>query len=439
MLTFAQNRQPWQRSMSHPNPPRRPLQPVSEATKTKLNKFQYQSRNDSSKDEKTATPAKPADENAMTPNGRLSWRDLLEPCLSTDDEPTHPSPNDRLLWDNRQDPHYLAALSPMLSRGKKRARSSSPVSSPAADHPTTPAINVQKLAQALRTPNADPTLELWDRYSFNGHDTIAEQAGITNPALAQLMVSSSPTPTKRMTPGSGSGPGSLRKAISAGLTWTKRRKIEKSRSAGHVSNSQRELEAASKSSLVSALLDTVSSSIHEPSPRQQPKALRSPSRPPSRRKSPKAVQAPPQPALVIANSSFSDFDDDELDDDTFMELEASMQGPEATQSCKPEVLRNDNQLSSRSEGKRPPGSVDEFGDLDDAVFEGAETLAGVVTQRQPAAPPPPPPGPPTDGIDVNLSEDEFSDGFDADMDLDAMEFAATQTLKKPAGSVPAVC
>jgi DNA replication ATP-dependent helicase Dna2 len=418
--------------MSHPNPPRRPLQPVSEVTKSKLNKFQYQAKDDSELEEKIETPAKASIGNEMTPQGRLSWRDLLEPSLSTDEEPVNPSPNDRLLWDNRQDPHYMAALSPMLSRGKKRARSSSPVSSPAAEHPKTPAVNVQKLAQALKTPNADPTLELWDRYSLNGPESISAQQGLTNPALAQLMISSSPTPTKKLAASARAGSGSLRRAISAGLGLTKRRKIEKSRSAGHVSNSQRELEAASKSSLVSALLDSVTSSIHEPSPRNQRVTAR-PSPKPEKQATPEPIVAPSKPAAVIkpeASSDYGDDDFDDFDDDTFMDLEASISTPSALQPAKSIVS-----APSEPPALRQPGSSDEFGDIDEAISEGTKVVPTVPSKKEGL---PVPQQKALSALDSAMSDDEFGDDFDADLDLDAIEFAATQSLKKTSTAVPAV-
>lgn len=337
----------------------------------------------------------------------------------------------------------MAALSPMLSRGKKRARSSSPASSPAAEHPKTPAINVQKLAQALKTPNADPTLELWDRYSLNGPENVTAQPGVTNPALAQLMISSSPTPTKKMTPGAGSG--NLRRAISAGLTWTKRRKIEKSKSAGHVSNSQRELEAASKSSLVSALLDSVTSSIHEPSPRPQGQRAaakeRAVSTTPVHNASPTPIVVQPEPAKTAAGTSassdygddaFDDFDD--FDDDTFMELEASI-APSTLQPNEPKQVQTSRHEAPEPSKVRSVVSAEEFEDLDDTIFDDAEATIAASSQTQ-GAPTPQAKAPAVVGPE--LSDEEFGDDFDADIDLDAMEFAATQSLKKSTTTVPAV-
>lgn len=424
--------------MSHPTPRSRPLQPISEATKSKLNAFQYHPQDEPddalTEDEKTAkgeserrTKSHTADNVSHTPTAKLSWQELLEPGLSTDDD-TNTSPNERLLWDNRQDPHYLAALSPMLSRrGKKRARSSSPASSPAAEHPQTPSVNVQKLAQALKTPHADPTLELWDRYSFTETESTSASKGIANPALAQLMVSSSPRPAKDVTPTPQNG--DLRRAVSAGLNWPKRRKIEKSRSAGQVTDSQRELEAASKSSMVTALLNTVSSSIHDPSPCRTNKYH---AESPLQRTKPVETPAPPltkQPISPRVDKASSDYGDDEFDDDAFMELETSLSMPVQTSRTD-----SSNHKSVAPGDKRPsPSYGNELDDLDDELFDEADANAIVAAASQA----------PQQGskatAPINISpDDEFEDDFDADIDFDAVELAATQSFKKAPVSIPAV-
>lgn len=274
----SQNRSPWQRSKSNPvyqTPKPKPLQPVSEFTKSKLNKFQYHPRSDKStrdnprETQKQVAPSVEVQQPSplhdakgditVTPVTRLTWRDLIEPTSATEEE-AHISPSDRLLWDNRQDAGYGSALSPMMPRkSRKRARSSSPISSPVFDKPKPPSVNVKKLAQALKSPHADPTLELWDRYA-KGPENANTPLAITNPALAQLMVSSSPRSIKGST--SQYADGNLRRAISCGLNWPKRRKVERSTSGGRASGEREEKEAASKSSFVTALLDTVTSSIN---------------------------------------------------------------------------------------------------------------------------------------------------------------------------------
>ena len=74
--------------------------------------------------------AAPANQNpAVTPSGRLAWQDLIG-TSDTVEEETDTSPNERILWDTKQNG---PPVSPIIHqrRGKKRARSSSPISSPA--------------------------------------------------------------------------------------------------------------------------------------------------------------------------------------------------------------------------------------------------------------------------------------------------------------------
>ncbi|KAJ4266402.1 DNA replication endonuclease-helicase Dna2 [Fusarium torreyae] len=435
-------RSPWQRSRSNPvhqTPRPRALQPVSEVTKNKLNKFQYHSKPGDSttesveNEQKASTRAK--DDSTTTPATRLTWRDLLEPASGTEDETT--SPNDRLLWDSRQDNLYMNALSPMLSRkGRKRARSSSPVSSPVTEKPNTPSVNVRKLAQALKSPHADPTLELWDRYSLNGPDNSDNPLGLANPALAQLMVSSSPRSTKPAT-----GESNLRRAISCGLNWPKRRRVERSTSGSRLSSEKEEMEA-SKSSMVTALLDTVTSSINgqseepqdapeSPSPKKRrlgatssgsPRQLKSQTRPqpqvhppaqlPVQQPARSPVRPPVQPQAPSSDYGDDDFDD--FDDDTMMQLEASINTTqlETNPLPQPEAIAIANKV------------LEEFDDLDDDFFDEAEELITANSQQVSVGPTA------KKGDDL---DDEFGDAFVGDFDFEAVELAATQAAQSCSG------
>lgn len=445
-------RSPWQRSRSHPvhqsNP--RPLQPVSDVTKNKLSKFQYKpAQNDPSKDatadEKEAAdddviPSKDDDEKtATTPMNRLTWKDFMEPSGATEEE-THISPNERIMWDSKPDTLYANALSPMLARrGRKRARSSSPISSPAADNPKTPAVNVKKLAQALKSPHADPTLELWDRYSLSKNETHTTPVGLANPALAQLMISSSPRPSKDSAGNHSSG--NLRRAVSYGLNGPKRRKIEKTKSCGSGSNSQREMEAASKSSLVTQLLDSVNSSIQEPSP-EEPKQLipESPS-PRKKRRSPLKDSTPCRAGIGSkAPDILSDYGDEDFDDDTFMELEASINGPRSVDPADPAKDGIEGGGSQAHIG-RNAAVADEFGDFDDGDFDAANLTT--VTRAKPSADTGQPVSPAAATIsradDVTDDfDDEFGDLDNGDIDFDAVELAATQSVKRAQTSTQSV-
>ncbi|KHO11767.1 hypothetical protein MAA_10711 [Metarhizium robertsii ARSEF 23] len=446
-IGLSKNRGPWQRSHSHPanlqaqRP--RPLPPVSDVTKKKLSRFQYRPAEDesvaSAPGEASGTPAKPQDAavigagvvgNAATPVTRLNWRDLLEPnAAPAENEADISSPNDKLLWNNQQDTLYAAALSPMMNRkGRKRARSSSPISSPATDKGGLPAVNVDKLRTALRSPHVDPTVELWDRYSLNGSENITTPNGAMNPSLAQLTVSSSPKPSKDMS--ARRGDANLRRAISCGLNWPKRRKVERSKSGSQSSSQQREMEAASKSSLVTALLDTVTGTINEPGPsRAQEQLMRSPS-PKKRKLSPERMETPRRAEKSAEPSSSSSDYGDDFDDDVFVELEASMQATGTTNTPLPDKIDQGQPGRRNHDGKSQSviDLVEEFNDMDDDdsvcdnIVQSRQALGKSTPKRQsknlPAAKFEESPG------------DEFGNDLDGDIDFDAVELAATQSIQQ---------
>ncbi|CAG9943887.1 unnamed protein product [Clonostachys rosea f. rosea IK726] len=428
-LGYSRQRSTWQRSRSNPSNPQtpssRPLQPISDTTKKKLNKFIYQSeKEDASSAGRTDSPVDrqlPSEEAGngryVTPKPRLSWKDFVNPTGSPEEE-AETSPNDRLMWDNRLE--SAKKPSPM-SRRKKRARSSSPVSSPSFDK--TPAVNVKKLKEALKSPHADPTLELWDRYSLNKSESPSTSAiGAMNPTLAQLMISSSPRPSN----GPRRGEGSLRRSMSHGLQCPKRRKVENSRSFNVAGDEQREMEAASKYSMVSALLDTVSGSMQD---RSSPDNERQVPDSPSPSKRPASARQDKSPSRSkqgnFETEDVSDYGDDDFDEDTFLELEATITATQALKADKaPEIPISGTDVS------------DEFGDLDDDVFEEAANLVPALSQKNPQNDHKTlvsqRPGGVASGANANIEEfddEEFGD-LDDDLDFDAIELAATQSVNQ---------
>ncbi|POR34455.1 DNA replication ATP-dependent helicase/nuclease DNA2 [Tolypocladium paradoxum] len=428
---LTKNRQPWQRSHSHPanlqTPKPKSLLPISEVTKSKLNKFQYQPQQDV--DTGAGSPSKRSHgDSTTTPPTRLNWRDLVEPSAPVEEE-TDMSPNDKIMWNNKQDSLYASALSPMLARKRKRARSSSPTSSPSADKPNSPAVNVSKLTKALRSPHADPTLELWDRYSLNGPDNAISPAGAVNPTLAQLMMSSSPKNSKDAS--ARRGDSNLRRAVSCGLNWPKRRMIDRSKPGSQGSGGQRELEAASKSSLVTALLDTATSSFNDECPDDtRDQDTDSPS-PKKRRLCPTNTCSPCRAAGGDVDPPASDYGDDDFDDDTFMELEANLN--DVTPGNAPTAVNPGTARQGPNETKREqPVTANEFEDLDDAIFDDAE---GLPSNLQPITPKniaaaTTPKAQRTRSIIQGSPGDEFGGDFDGDIDFDAVELAATQSVQQ---------
>lgn len=345
-------------------------------------------------------------------------------------------------------------------KGRKRARSSSPISSPAHDTlrtPGPPAIDRKKLSEALNSPHADPTLQLWDRLAMGSKPNVTPLS-TTSAGLAKFMISSSPRPAK-----DGSSNGRIfRRTMSSGLSWPKRRRLDKSESTG-TTKSACNLENTCKSSLVSALLDTVESRQspnaaemdHEPS---NPVASPSPS--PSKRlgdvrekatppmpqvqtqaqspsvdtpAGPTTPQQIPQPKTNMGfGDSDSDYGDDVfLDDDTFMQLEATV-APAQPPASSAVIPPNDKPV--------PPPLVDEFDEFDDDnIFEAAasmlDNLESATGQPKPAvgaSTRPVAPKPPPDEFGDDFGDDDFGNDFD----FDAAEFAATQSAKPSSQHLP---
>ncbi|KAK3342429.1 hypothetical protein B0H65DRAFT_468212 [Neurospora tetraspora] len=471
----------WQRTRSNPaannttnKGPLQSLAPVSESTKNKLQAFR--SDDTSSKPPKSAKPAKAAadelqkeninttksiprkrpspDSNdeessdAKTPADRHSWKDLFGvPEATTEEEDGEKSPGDRVDWKSGV-PLQLPA-SPMIPKnGKRRAKSSSPASSPAAKL-TTPHVALKKIAGASKTPHADPASDLWSRFSSNGNDT--SPSSHKNPLFAQLMASSSPRPQ--------SGDRSLRKSVSCGSAWPKRRRTvcpdEEDRTVSQ--NTPRK----KKSSLLSELLQSVDGEIESPktttnAPAQQKKSPSPKKKSPSKRKtapqtvpdqnsSPSRKKAERQTTEAAASNlpekASSDYGDDDFDfdEDTLLELDASFLGRGDGST----LIASDAVSPAPRESSKTVVDNDEFGDLDDDIFDGVEDLVAQVESatQQPAVRLSPrkrlspkkrlsprkrqsPKKLPQQV--VGDEDDEFGDDFGNDFDFDAVEMAATQ-------------
>ncbi|KAI1498954.1 hypothetical protein F5X99DRAFT_391621 [Biscogniauxia marginata] len=505
------NRHRWQKSKSHSavghssavtNTNTRPLEPVSAITKNKLNTFNFRPTSDHSQGKTLATSngepqraEQPSDENPVktrqsverdaeelaslvapknnttTPVSRLAWQDLVN-MSEVQEEEEDASPSDRLGWDTRDHPTYK--LSPVMSRkrGKKRARSSSPTSSPAAiSKSNTPAINVKRLSEALKSPHADPALELWDRFSLSG-STSTTSLGAKNPALAQIMVSSSPQPSRVI--GGAPSEGGLRRAISCGANWPKRRRVERTEAGVAMGAIIDESPSRnSKSSMVNALLQSVTGEINKSKAVQvRHEGLRSPS-PRKKRQGPaeetfgspirrRSPTNPPPPLFAggptekmersksvsqMGTDNSSDYGDEDFDDDALMELDAKF----GSTQQEPSILPHPPDTGQPADQVPGPESnesnlidefADEFADLDDDVFAAAEDLvlqidsAHAPQHKSDGPAPPTVVNEPVSGAGTqDLAEDIYGDDFDDDFDFEAAEIAATQSVKQAKGSI----
>ncbi|KAK8136559.1 hypothetical protein PG984_004499 [Apiospora sp. TS-2023a] len=489
------SRQQWQRSKSHASAnatnaaPKRPLAPVSDITKNKLHAFDYRPQIPVPGDEnafvadktkKAQDPVKDTSNQHATPNSKLAWQDLVG-ATEPKDEDEDTSPSERILWDTTQDPS-ATSLSPMLPRkkGKKRARSSSPVSSPAAKSKTnTPAMDVKRLCEALKSPHPDPALELWDRFSMT-NSSAATPLGAAHPALANMMVSSSPRLPKLLA-GANPSPsdGGLRRAISCGAHWPKRRRAERGeyRPSNISTVPEGSPSGGSKSTMVNILLENMTgelkkssaSQIHRdplrsPSPRKRRQRLEPGAAPLSKlsSQSPTAehfqdaeVELPraadPELSSDTIGDTTSDYGDDDFDD-ILMELDTSIAPTD--NNCvevvvpQPDTGPTPAVAPSALEQSLFDDDGDDFGDVDDDVFAAAENLVvqaesshvscnslcnvldeGVKVQQPLSA-----------GEVQDLGEDAFGDDFGVDFDFEAAEIAATQSAKQSnvSGSFPPV-
>ncbi|KAI1493444.1 hypothetical protein F5X96DRAFT_621894 [Biscogniauxia mediterranea] len=498
----SRNRHRWQKSKScsttghsvATNPNTRPLEPVSDVTKNKLNAFNFKPQaktpatskherkragqssdgnaTDASEsvehDAGESTPL-PASKNATTPVNRLAWQDLIG-MSEVREEEEDASPSDRLGWDTRD--HSIYKLSPVMPRkkGKKRARSSSPTSSPATrSKSNTPAVNIKRLSAALKSPHADPALELWDRFSYSGSVSSAS-LGTTNPALAQIMVSSSPQPSR--VAGGAPSESSLRRAISCGAHWPKRRRMERIESGTTMAAIVDESPSRnSKSSMVNALLQSVTGEINKskaiqtrqevlrsPSPRKKRQGLAvEASGSPIRRRSP--AKAPPQSFVDepieksgqsksvsrVSMDNLSDYGDEDFDDDALMELDAKLGSTQQEPAILLPAPSDTGQTADPLPNPQPILNDDDFADSDDDIFAAAEDLVsqidsahGLQSKTDGSAAPVDKLASTTGTGPGDLAEDMFGDDFSDDFDFEAAEIAATQSVKQAQGSITLV-
>ena len=158
-----------------------------------------------------------------TPVGRVPLLDLITNGDDFEKSPVR-SPMERVAWNHLPDSSQ-DYMTPITRQGKKRARSSSPLSQ-RNTLTRKPTFDLQNLQASLKTPQIDPAVDLENRYfSKLTHNTPSKPSAS---AAADLMHSSSPQ-TPALT---SSENAKLRRTMSCGVQWpntSKRRKVSKSR------------------------------------------------------------------------------------------------------------------------------------------------------------------------------------------------------------------
>ncbi|KIX94368.1 uncharacterized protein Z520_09754 [Fonsecaea multimorphosa CBS 102226] len=326
-----------------------------------------------------------------TPAVRIPIEDLI---ANTEDAynclPPVATPKDHVLWQTYPDSSDASAAAGATQRSRKRAHSSSPSSSQQLSAHKD-ALNLDTLNKSLRTPNNDPTQDLWNRYTTaNGLKKDAREP--TLPQYVHLL------PSSPQTPSTTSKDSALRRTHSCGVEWptsiAKRRRVETTQ---HHSRTK-ELFAASRKEIlrrelsnntrVGLLLDRIQESLtrradatqspssSSPLPDRRSQAFVSPTKPSGRTRlessgpagSPHAPQmAQPQTDVTPSKESSSfEFSDDGLDVEAFESVERALEQAEAkVQINHIEPDRNGDDSSTRS-------SAQYHGEVGSLQFNGSE-------------------------------------------------------------------
>ena len=204
-----------------------------------------------------------------TPANKIPLDDLVGNTEDAFNRPTAAAtPNDCVTWQHGPRSSDSASSSHTTQRHYKRARSSSPSSSQLekSNHFSAQKdfLNLESMQKSLRTPQNDPSVDLWNRYASGDISKSIHQESVVS-GLARLLPSSPQTPST-----ADSREKSLRRVVSCGVQWpmteTKKRKTSP-KTYGRV----KDLFAASKrqilgqelprSGRVSVLLDKIQESL----------------------------------------------------------------------------------------------------------------------------------------------------------------------------------
>lgn len=362
------------------------------------------------------------------------------------------------------------------ARKGRRALSSSPVGSPRHSAetpvPTRQPLDLNTLARNLKTPNADPAMDLWARYSSAGPGMD------TSPSMQRLFADK---PSQRPSGGSPSG---LRRSYTCGTEWPrsrlKRRKLE------HVAENEdgtlpleEEFPAVkggkSKLTKVSRLVDQMHATLHRPvddhhissssplpcksdrdfdppssptphlsnqrSPIRKPatrspqrRAVGSPLRPiPQLRSEKSDISKLPSPLKDGNDSDYFDEDDDDLDMEMIDQVEQA-----AIQQSQMPALQIPSAMSSKVNSQLPspavaaPAEEDDYGADDDFGGDDFNELLSKYDSVPASAPVQssvPAVAAKSNNNEVSVDGDDFGDDFDEDFDdLDEEELAMADKI-----------
>jgi DNA replication ATP-dependent helicase Dna2 len=199
------------------------------------------------------------------------------------------------------------------------------------------------------------------------------------------------------------------------------------------------MEAASKSSLVSALLENATSSFQDHSPDERMDQSPSLNK---RRVSSAARSSPLQDKgqdIPDTDATVSDYGDDDFDDESFMQLEAQIGTSQPNPSARSSKQDAPDTLEIKPSRPEHPIAIETLDDSDETIDELMEN-----NKRTPLAHKNAPVTPAHGGnrpiqAQVLLDLDDEFDEFDDDLDLEAVEMVMTQSMKQASHSNLSVC
>lgn len=183
--------------------------PATAEAKLKLKAFQFVAGDNDTSSNDTSPSTVHAAPFPCTPGARLPLADLLGDSDATrKDAATDCSPEERIGWIPNSSNELLT---PNRRRKRKRAKSSSPPSGAHSSSQPRDALASFPDRASMKTPAADPTADLWQRY--NGKPSAIDD-GPKLPEIRSLAFTASPRALE--TPVKGGG---LRRWVSTGNDW----------------------------------------------------------------------------------------------------------------------------------------------------------------------------------------------------------------------------
>ncbi|KIX04982.1 uncharacterized protein Z518_05854 [Rhinocladiella mackenziei CBS 650.93] len=380
-----------------------------------------------------------------TPAVRIPFEDLI---ANTEDAfncaPPFTTPKDHVLWQTNPASSGASIAATGTQRSRKRAHSSSPASSQLGKSDQfsayTGALNLDTLNKSLRTPNNDPTQDLWNRYTA-ANVLKTDQIEPTLPAYLHLL------PSSPQTPSTTSKDSAHRRTHSCGVEWptsrAKRRRIEMNR----VHSRTKEVFAASRKDIlrrdlsnntrVGLLLEKIQESLSKkvgadespssssPLPDRHSQALISPTRLQrggNEKNGSKAMVLPDQQQTVpqkvgTQHDVSSEFSDDGLDIEAFESLEQALAQMSAQNQLAAAPVNHQETLQPARSGSPAPSSAPSRGQGN----QSRKQTQSVVTDK-PA---------PQD------FDDEFDDDDDEELMNEMIDLAAQYDLQpKVSGQNP---